>query len=174
MTSSGLASYIRDVPDFPTPGILFRDITPLLASGDAFAEAVRQMAAPFRAASAAKVLGIEARGFMFGAAVARELSIGFVPARKSGKLPRRSVRVSYGLEYGSDSLEVHADAFVPGERILVVDDVLATGGTARAAAELVERLQAEVVGLTFLIELPPLQGRKQLAGRPIHSVLMLE
>ena len=172
MTS--LSSYIRDVPDFPTPGILFRDITPLLASGDAFAEAVRQMAAPYRAARAAKVLGIEARGFMFGAAVARELGIGFIPARKSGKLPRQSVRVSYGLEYGRDSLEVHADAFAPGERVLIVDDVLATGGTARAASELVERLKAEVVGLTFLIELAALRGREQLAGRPIHAVLMLE
>ena len=171
---TNLSSFIRDVPDFPTPGILFRDITPLLASGDAFAEAVRQMAAPYRASRAAKILGIEARGFMFGAAVARELAIGFVPARKSGKLPRQSVRVSYGLEYGSDSLEVHADAFAPGERVLIVDDVLATGGTARAALELAERLKAEVVGLTFLIELSALQGRKQLGGRPIHSVLMLE
>jgi len=171
---TSLSSYIRDVPDFPTPGILFRDITPLLASGDAFAEAVRQMAAPYRAARAAKVLGIEARGFMFGAAVARELGIGFIPARKSGKLPRQSVRVSYGLEYGRDSLEVHADAFAPGERVLIVDDVLATGGTARAASELVERLKAEVVGLTFLIELAALRGREQLAGRPIHAVLMLE
>jgi adenine phosphoribosyltransferase len=174
VTARELVSYIRDVPDFPTKGILFRDITPLLASGDAFAEAVRRMAEPFREARAAKVLGIEARGFMFGAAVARELAIGFVPARKSGKLPRQSVRVSYGLEYGTDSLEVHADAFAPGERILVVDDVLATGGTARAASELVEKLNAVVVGLSFLIELPPLQGRKQLSGRPIHSVLMLE
>jgi adenine phosphoribosyltransferase len=111
---------------------------------------------------------------MFGAAVACALGIGFVPARKSGKLPRKSVRVSYGLEYGSDSLEVHADAFVPQERVLVVDDVLATGGTARAAAELVERLEAQVVGLSFLIELSALHGREQLAGRPIHSVLMLE
>ncbi|HTO86168.1 MAG TPA: adenine phosphoribosyltransferase [Thermoanaerobaculia bacterium] len=169
-----LRRYIRDVPDFPTPGILFRDITPLLASGEAFSQAVRDMAEPFRGAGLGKVLGIEARGFMFGAAVARELNVGFVPARKSGKLPRESVRVSYGLEYGRDSLEVHADAFAPGERVLIADDVLATGGTARAAAELVERLQASVLGLTFLLELGKLEGKRLLEGRRIHSVLMLE
>jgi adenine phosphoribosyltransferase len=169
-----LRAYIRDVPDFPTAGILFRDITPLLASGQAFSEAVRAMSDPFRAERPGKILGIEARGFMFGAAVAQELGIGFVPARKSGKLPRESVRVSYGLEYGRDSLEVHSDAFAPGERVLIADDVLATGGTARAAAELVERLRADVVGLTFLIELAKLEGRRLLSGRRIHSVLMLE
>jgi len=169
-----LRSYIRDVPDFPTPGILFRDITPLLASGEAFSAAVRAMADPFRGETPGKILGIEARGFMFGAALARELGIGFVPARKSGKLPRQSVRVSYGLEYGRDSLEVHADAFVRGERVLIADDVLATGGTARAAGELVERLGADVLGFTFLIELAGLEGKRLLPGRRIHSVLMLE
>jgi adenine phosphoribosyltransferase len=169
-----LRSFIRDVPDFPTAGILFRDITPLLASGDAFSEAVRSMADPFRGDGPTKILGIEARGFMFGAAVALELKTGFVPARKSGKLPRQSMRVAYGLEYGRDSLEVHSDAFAPGERVLIADDVLATGGTARAAAELVERLGAQVIGLTFLIELAKLEGKRLLAGRRIHSVLMLE
>ena len=169
-----LESFIRDVPDFPTPGILFRDITPLLASGDAFAKAVAALADPFRDAGVARVVGIEARGFMFGAAVARELSVGFVPARKAGKLPRKTVRVDYGLEYGRDSLEVHADALAGGERALIVDDVLATGGTARAAAELVELLGAEVAGLAFLIELPSLGGRRQLLGRRLHSVLLLE
>jgi adenine phosphoribosyltransferase len=169
-----LGSYIRDVPDFPTPGILFRDITPLLASGEAFAEAVRAMAAPFRADRPEKVLGIEARGFMFGAAIARELGTGFVPARKQGKLPRESVRVSYGLEYGRDSIEVHADAFHEGERVLIADDVLATGGTAKAAAELVDKLGAQVLGLTFLIELVKLDGKRQLPGRRVHSVLLLE
>ncbi len=169
-----LRSYIRDVPDFPAAGILFRDITPLLASPEALAEAVRAMAAPFRAEVPFKILGIEARGFMFGAALARELSLGFVPARKPGKLPRESVRVSYGLEYGRDSLEVHSDAFRPGERVLIADDVLATGGTARAAAELVEQLGARVLGLTFLIELAKLDGKRQLSGRRVHSVLMLE
>ena len=169
-----LLAYIRDVPDFPTPGILFRDITPLLAEPSAFTEAVAAMAAPFRESGVEKVLGIEARGFLFGAALARELGAGIVPARKSGKLPRQSVRVAYGLEYGRDSLEIHSDAFSRGERVLVADDVLATGGTARAAAELVEKLGAEVVGLTFLIELGQLEGKKQLAGRRVHSVLMLE
>jgi len=169
-----LRSYIRDVPDFPTAGILFRDITPLLASGEALSEAIRAMAAPFRGEKPFKVLGIEARGFLFGAALARELDLGFVPARKPGKLPRESTRISYGLEYGRDSLEVHSDAFSPGERVLIADDVLATGGTARAAAELVERLGAQVLGLTFLIELPRLEGKRQLPGRRVHSVLMLE
>jgi adenine phosphoribosyltransferase len=171
---SPLLDYIRDVPDFPTPGILFRDITPLLAEPSAFSEAIRAMAAPFRDSAVAKVLGIEARGFLFGAALARELGAGLVPARKSGKLPRQSVRVTYGLEYGRDSLEIHSDAFSRGERVLVADDVLATGGTARAAAELAEKLGAEIVGLTFLIELGKLEGKKQLPGRRVHSVLMLE
>jgi adenine phosphoribosyltransferase len=169
-----LLDYIRDVPDFPTPGILFRDITPLLAEPSAFSEAVRAMAEPFRDSAVAKVLGIEARGFLFGAALARELGAGIVPARKSGKLPRQRVRATYGLEYGRDCLEIHSDAFRRGERVLVADDVLATGGTARAAAELAEKLGAEIVGLTFLIELGALGGKKQLPGRRIHSVLMLE
>lgn len=170
---SDLRSFIRDVPDFPSPGVLFRDITPLLASPSAFSEAVVEMARPFREDAPRKVLGIEARGFMFGAALARELGVGFVPARKPGKLPRETVRVSYGLEYGRDSLEVHADALSPGEKVLIADDVLATGGTARAAAELVERLGGEVVGLTFLIELTKLAGREQLSSRRLHAVLVL-
>ena len=120
-------AFIRDVPDFPSPGILFRDVTPLLASPDAFAAAARAMAEPFRGSPPDKVLGIEARGFLFGTALARELHVGIVPARKPGKLPRATESVSYGLEYGKDCLEVHSDAFRPGERVLVVDDVLATG-----------------------------------------------
>ncbi len=166
-------AFIRDVPDFPSPGILFRDVTPLLASPDAFAAAVRAMAEPFRTAGLEKVLGIEARGFLFGTALARELHIGIVPARKPGKLPRATESVSYGLEYGKDRLEVHADAFGKGERVLVVDDVLATGGTARAAADLAERLGANVVGVSVFIELEALGGRARLAGRPAHAVLML-
>jgi adenine phosphoribosyltransferase len=168
-----LRRFVRDVPDFPTPGILFRDITPLLASPEAFSAAVVSMAEPFRDDPAEKVVGIEARGFMFGAALARELGLGFVPARKPGKLPRKTERISYGLEYGSDGLEVHADAFAPGEGVLIVDDVLATGGTAAAAAELVERLGARVTGLTFCIELALLQGRSKLGGRLAHAVLVL-
>lgn len=168
-----LRRFIRDVPDFPTPGILFRDITPLLASPDAFGAAVEAMADPFRGSGAVKVVGIEARGFMFGAAVARELGLGFVPARKPGKLPGRTEKISYGLEYGSDGLEIHADAFSPGDPVVVVDDVLATGGTSAAAAELVERLGARVVALVFCIELAALRGRERLSGRPTHAVLVL-
>ena len=168
-----LRRYIRDVPDFPTPGILFRDITPLLASPEAFSAAIVAMADPFRDAVAKKVVGVEARGFMFGAALARELGLGFVPARKPGKLPRKAEKISYGLEYGSDGLEVHADAFTPGESVLIADDVLATGGTAAAAAELVERLGARVTGLTFCIELGALGGRAKLPDRRIHAVLIL-
>jgi adenine phosphoribosyltransferase len=165
--------FIRDVPDFPTPGILFRDITPLLASPEAFHEAVAAMALPFRAARVDKVLGIEARGFMFGAPIARELGVGFVPLRKPGKLPRETVRASYGLEYGKDALEMHRDAFRPGERVVIADDVLATGGTAEAASRLAEELGAELVGLSFFIELAFLKGRERLGTRPTHAVLVL-
>ncbi len=168
-----LRAFVRDIPDFPTPGILFRDITPLLASPEAFQEAVAAMAEPFRVDPPDKVLGIEARGFMFGAALARDFGVGFVPIRKPGKLPRETLRISYGLEYGKDCLEIHADACGAGERVLVVDDVLATGGTAQAAAELVDRLGAEVAGLTFFIELEGLNGRSRLASRRLHSVLLL-
>lgn len=168
-----LRDYIRDVPDFPSPGILFRDITPLLASPEAFHQAVIAMADPFRASPPEKVLGIEARGFMFGSAIARELGVGFVPVRKPGKLPRETFRVSYGLEYGKDSLEIHADACRPGERVLIVDDVLATGGTAQAAGELADRLGADVAGMTFFIELEALKGRSRLSSRHLHSVILL-
>ena len=168
-----LRRFVRDVPDFPTPGILFRDITPLLASAEAFSAAIVAMAEPFRDDPVEKIVGIEARGFMFGAALARELKLGFVPARKPGKLPGKTERITYGLEYGSDALEVHADALAPGEAVLIVDDVLATGGTAAAASDLVERLGARVTGLTFCIELAALQGRSKLAGRPAHAVLVL-
>jgi adenine phosphoribosyltransferase len=166
-------AYIRDVPDFPSPGILFRDVTPLLAEPAVFDAAVRAMADPFRAQPPRKILGIEARGFLFGAALARELHVGIVPARKPGKLPRATRRVSYGLEYGKDSLEVHEDAFDSGERVLVVDDVLATGGTAKAAADLAELSGASVIGVSVFIELAALGGRERLGGRPAHAVLML-
>ena len=168
-----LRDYIRDVPDFPSPGILFRDITPLLASPEAFHQAIVAMAEPFRENPPEKVLGIEARGFMFGSAIARELGVGFVPVRKPGKLPRETFRVSYGLEYGKDSLEIHADACRPGERVLIADDVLATGGTAQAAGELADRLGAHVAGMTFFIELEALKGRARLSSRHLHSVLLL-
>ena len=168
-----LRTFVRDVPDFPTPGILFRDITPLLASPLAFQHAIHEMAQPFRKVRPQKVFGIEARGFMFGAAIARELRIGFVPMRKSGKLPRETLKVHYGLEYGKDCLEVHRDACAPSERVLIVDDVLATGGTAEAGARLADQLGAEVVGLSFFIELEALGGRSRLPDRNVHSVLVL-
>ena len=173
MNELDLKSFIRDIPDFPSPGILFRDITPLLASPAAFEAAVGAMARPFRESPPEKILGIEARGFMFGAAIARELGIGFIPIRKPGKLPRETLRVSYGLEYGKDSLEIHTDACRKGERVLIVDDVLATGGTAQAAAELADRLGAEVAGMAFFIELEALKGRSRLGSRKLHSVLLL-
>lgn len=166
-------TFIRDVPDFPAQGILFRDVTPLLASPEAFGAAVDAMASPFRRAKPDKILGIEARGFLFGSALARELHVGIVPARKPGKLPCRTERVDYGLEYGKDCLEVHADAFHAGERVLVVDDVLATGGTANAAAQLAERLGSTVIGISVFIELEALGGRSRLNGRPTHAVLVL-
>jgi len=165
--------FVLDVPDFPSPGILFRDVTPLLATPRAFSLAITAMAEPFQSEPPDKVLGIEARGFMFGAPLARELGVGFVPARKPGKLPREARRVSYGLEYGKDHLEVHADAFLPGERVLIADDVLATGGTAAAAASLAEGLGARVIGLTFFIELAALGGRTRLPEWPVHAVLVL-
>lgn len=163
--------FVRDVPDFPKPGILFRDITPLLASPEAFQAAVVAMAEPFRGTRLDRVVGIEARGFMFGAAIARELRLGFVPVRKPGKLPGRTEKIAYGLEYGSDALEMHADAFAAGETALVVDDVLATGGTAKAAASLVERIGGKVCGIACLIELGFLKGRDQLQGYELFTLI---
>jgi len=168
-----LRALIRDVPDFPSPGILFRDITPLLACPEAFRAAVGAMADPWRANPPSKVLGIEARGFLFGGALAHELSAGFVPVRKTGKLPGKTVRATYGLEYGKDTLEMHCDGCAPGERVLIADDVLATGGTAEAAARLAEELQADILGFSFFIELAALAGRARLAPRPVQSVLVL-
>jgi adenine phosphoribosyltransferase len=161
---------IVDVPDFPKPGILFKDISPLLADHELFGAAIEEMAQPFRRDGVSKVVGIEARGFMFGAAIALALSAGFVPVRKPGKLPRQTRRLDYALEYGSDSLEIHADAIGKSERCLVADDVLATGGTARAAADLVRRCGGTVVGCSFFLELTFLKGRDRLTNLRVHSV----
>jgi adenine phosphoribosyltransferase len=166
-----LDALVRDVPDFPKPGILFKDITPLLANATALAEATRAMAEPFRDARVETVAGIESRGFILGGCVARELGVGFVPIRKPNKLPARKASIEYALEYGTDTLEVHHDAMEPPPRVLIVDDVLATGGTAGAACELLERLGAEVVGLSFLLVLDFLDGRRKLAGRRIETIL---
>jgi len=166
-----LKTFIRDVPDFPKAGIVFKDITPLLADPAAFAHAIDEMAKPVSALEATHVLGLESRGFIFGAALAQKLSLGFVPARKPGKLPRAAFREKYGLEYGEDALEVHRDAFSAGDRVLIVDDVLATGGTARAARSLVEQTGASPIALTLFIELTFLAGREKLTGLPVFSVL---
>jgi adenine phosphoribosyltransferase len=166
-----LETLIRDVPDFPKPGILFKDITPLLADASGLREATLGMAEPYRSIRVDRVVGIESRGFILGGIVARELGVGFIPVRKPGKLPAHVSRIEYALEYGTDQLEVHADACEHGARVLIVDDVLATGGTASATCELMERLGATVVGLSFLIALDFLEGAKRLGGRP-HSALL--
>ena len=174
MDTSSLRELVRDIPDWPQPGIVFRDITPLLAAPDAFTLAVDALAAPFADEEIDKVLGVEARGFVFAAPLAYRRGAGFVPVRKAGKLPWEIEREEYELEYGSDLLEVHRDAVNPGERVLIVDDVIATGGTAAATARLVEKLGGTVVGLTFLLELTELGGRSQLDGRRVHAVLRYE
>ena len=166
-----LAERVRDVPDFPVPGILFRDITPLLRDPDALAEAVRAMSDPWRDRRVDLVAAMEARGFMFGAAMATRLGAGFVPVRKEGKLPWRTRSVQYTLEYREDVLRVHEDAVEPGQRVLVVDDVIATGGTAKAVVELVEQLGGVVVGVQFLIELADLDGRALLDGYDVRAVI---
>ncbi len=164
---------IREVPDFPRPGILFRDLTPVWADPRLFEQAVREMAEPFRSREVTKVVGIEARGFIFGPAVALALGAGFVPVRKPGKLPGRSRRVDYALEYGSDALEVHEDAIGRSEPCLIVDDLLATGGTARAAVDLVRAGGGEVAGVSFFVELADLRGRRQLPDVEVGSVVKL-
>ena len=165
-----LTRHIRDIPDFPKKGILFKDITPLLANGPAFKEAVVRLAEPFRGKVDA-VLGIESRGFITGAPVAVELGVGLAIVRKPGKLPWQTHSASYELEYGTDSLEAHQDACPPGSRVLVLDDVLATGGAAEAAGELVRRLGGEVVGWSFLLAIGALAGERRLRGAPCHIVL---
>lgn len=162
---------VRDVPDFPQPGVLFKDITPLLNDAQAFSAAIDAMAEPALSLRPTHVLGLESRGFIFGSALAHKLGLGFVPARKPGKLPCAAFRETYASEYGEDSLEVHQDAFKAGDRVLIVDDVLATGGTAAAARRIIERTGAHAVALTLFIELDFLKGREQLKGLPVFSVL---
>jgi adenine phosphoribosyltransferase len=168
---SELRRLIRDVPDFPKPGILFKDITPLLADADGLALAVEVMTRPFRGEAIDKVVGAESRGFIFGAAVARALSLGFVPIRKPGKLPAEVRRHEYELEYGIDALEIHRDALAPGTDVLIVDDLLATGGTLAACCKLVRMLGAKVTAVVVLIELTALGGRRQLQNERVVSVL---
>jgi adenine phosphoribosyltransferase len=169
--SEQLAAAIRDVPDFPKPGIVFKDITPLLADADLLRRAVAGMAMPFVGERIAYVVGVESRGFILGAPVALELGAGFIPVRKPGKLPYRTSVAEYALEYGSDRLEIHADAHAPDARVLIVDDVLATGGTASATCRLVEELGGVVVGCSFLIALSFLSGRAALDGRRVEALV---
>jgi len=169
--TDALKSRIRHVPDFPKAGILFYDVTTLLRDPQGFRLAIDGITAPFTRGGIDLVVGIESRGFILGSAVADRIGAGFVPVRKLGKLPAATVRASYALEYGTDSLEMHRDAVTPGQRVLIVDDLLATGGTASAAVRLVKELGGVVVGVAVLIELEALNGRKQLEGEQLHTVL---
>lgn len=166
-----LSAYVRDIPDFPTAGILFRDITPLLLDPEALDTAVARLARYGRTLDVDLVVAAEARGFMLGGALARALGAGFVPARKRGKLPSETVRAEYALEYGVDALEMHSDALAGGARVLIHDDLLATGGTAAALADLVQQLGAEVVGCAFLVELTDLGGRARLAPHDVRALI---
>ena len=166
-----LKTRIRHVPDFPKAGILFYDVTTLLRDPAGFKLAIDAMAEPYRDKGVSLVVGIESRGFILGAAVADRIGAGFVPVRKVGKLPHTTVRVSYALEYGTDSLEMHSDAIEPGQRVLIVDDLLATGGTARATVDLVRKLGGDVLGVAVLIELAALKGRDKLQGETVRAVL---
>jgi adenine phosphoribosyltransferase len=168
-----LMRHVRTIRDFPQAGVTFRDLTPLMADATALRSAVGALVEPFRGERVGMVAGMEARGFIFGALAAAELATGFVPLRKPGKLPAGVEAVSYALEYGTATLEVHRDALAAGQRVLLVDDVLATGGTAAASVELMRRLGAEVVGCAFVLELAALGGRERLGGCRVHSVLVL-
>ena len=166
-----LKTKIRDIVDFPKAGIVFKDITPLLKDHDSLLLAVKALAFPYLKAEITAVAGMEARGFIFGSLVAQQLGVGFIPLRKPGKLPANVERVDYDLEYGSASLEAHSDAVTPSDKILLIDDVLATGGTAQASCQLIEKLGGEIIACAFLIELGTLDGRSKLASYPVHSLL---
>ena len=171
MSAEELRAKIREIPDFPKPGILFYDITTLLKDAAAYREAIDLMLEPYGDAGVDIVVGMESRGFIFSAPMAYQLDAGLVPVRKLGKLPAETLTVEYALEYGSNTLEIHRDAITPGQRVLIVDDLLATGGTVRGTIELVERLQGHVVGLGFLVELEFLKGRDRLQGHRVTSVI---
>jgi adenine phosphoribosyltransferase len=166
-----LKKSIRDIPDFPKKGIIFKDITPLLQNPKTFSESVDKLYHKFKNANIDVVVSIESRGFILGAVVAYQLQAGFVPVRKKGKLPYETHSVTYELEYGTDTLEIHRDAIKKGQRVLIIDDLLATGGTAQAVAQLVERMNGSVVGIAFLIELTFLKGREKLKGYPLHVLI---
>lgn len=168
------ARLVRDIPDFPQPGVLFKDITPVLANGPAFQEVIDRFVEWAASWSPDVIVGIESRGFVFGAPVALALGLGFIPVRKVGKLPYETIQQEYALEYGTNVVEIHRDALHPGQRALIIDDLLATGGTARASAKLIEQLGGKVIGFSFLIELAFLGGRKQLSGYDIQALLTFE
>jgi adenine phosphoribosyltransferase len=166
-----LKKYIRSIPDFPKPGILFRDITTLLKDKKAFKSAVESLVNKYKKKKIDKVVAVEARGFILGGVLAHKLGVGFVPVRKPGKLPWKTNSVTYALEYGTDTLEMHHDAINPGERVLIVDDLLATGGTVKAVTDLVKQLQGKIIGIAFLIELTDLKGKDKLRGYPVYSLI---
>lgn len=168
------ASFIRNVPDFPVKGIQFKDITTLIQDGELFAQTIDYMYNPFRDKDIEKIAAVEARGFIFGAALSYKLNVGFVPIRKPGKLPAETVVEEYELEYGKDSIEIHADAIKKGERVLLIDDLLATGGTAAASARLVKKLGGDIVGYSFLVELTELKGRELLKDYEVHSLIKFD
>jgi len=170
-TASDLKKFIRDVPDFPKKGILFRDITPLLAHKPAFAKVIDTLTKMYKPKGVTKVVAIESRGFIFGAPVALNLGAGFVPCRKKGKLPYKTYAMEYALEYGTDTVEIHQDAIRPGDKVLLVDDLIATGGTALATLDLVKRIGGDIVGAAFVIELEFLRGREKLAEYPTFSLI---
>lgn len=171
MKKSELKNYIRDIPNFPKEGIIFKDITPLLNDKDAFKKAIDILAAKYKKENIVQVVGIEARGFIFGAALAYKLKVGFVPIRKKGKLPYKTKNVSYELEYGTDTLEIHEDAVKNGSRVVIIDDLLATGGTVKAVTELLKDLGAVIVGIAFLVELKFLKGKKKIKDFPLYSII---
>lgn len=168
------ANYIRNVPDFPTAGIQFKDITTLLKDGELFAQVVDYLYDPFRHLDIDKIAAVEARGFILGAALSYKLNVGFIPIRKPGKLPAKTTLEEYELEYGRDSIEMHDDAIAKGDRVLLIDDLLATGGTAAAACRLIKKLGGEIVGLSFLIELTALNGRNLLTDYKLHSLITFD
>jgi adenine phosphoribosyltransferase len=171
-----LRNSIRSIPDYPKPGIMFRDITTLLGDPRAFRRAVDELVQPYAGEGISKIAGIEARGFILGGAMAHQLSSGFVPIRKKGKLPHQTVSIAYSLEYGVDEMEIHTDALKPGERVLLVDDLIATGGTASAAVQLLQKLGADVVAAVFVIDLPDLGGAKRIEalGVPVRTLIAFE
>ncbi|AXV15882.1 adenine phosphoribosyltransferase [Neorhizobium sp. SOG26] len=172
--SIDLTTAIRSIPDYPKPGIIFRDITTLLGDAVAFRQAVDELVAPYKGLGIDKVAGIEARGFILGGALAHQLGAGFVPIRKKGKLPHQTVRMAYSLEYGTDEMEIHVDALKPGEKVILTDDLIATGGTAEGAVKLIRQLGAEIVSACFVIDLPEIGGRKKLEALGVEVQTLVE